>query len=388
MDKKNQKVLYVSFLPNYFSGLTQRTHHIINHMDKNEEISQIDIIHIDNHAAPPDYVTVTYQGKKRFYGISTAPSFGGGWNHLSAPVHMYERFNKVCDSTYDYIIAETPWGGMVGSLLKNEAKRSNILIYEDMDYFPGFYTKCQFRHNAMKLLEQGVLRDVDLVITIGEKLKRERERVTEKEVLVYHNGVNFKSFTKAHQKEQGAPTLLYMGAIEEWAGVDLPVYALPHLIERFPNIKYVVVGSGPYLEELEELTCRLSVREHVEFKGLHPYSALPDFLKKADIGIAVYRPIDLMKYAFTLKVVEYGAAGLPVIATAIGETEEYVNKNRSGVLIEHNVQQFISAVVKLLEDRQLYEECCQNGIAAASHMDWETILEERHNAIQAFLSKQ
>ena len=55
--------------------------------------------------------------------------------------------------------------------------------------------------------------------------------------------------------------------------------------------------------------------------GKKRYDELPNLLAKADIGVALFRVNDLMKYTFPLKVVEYMAAGLAVVGTRVGETE-------------------------------------------------------------------
>jgi len=378
-----KKVLYVCYLQNYFRGLTQRTHHLINFMANQEDIGSLDVIHINNSNEKIDIVK-KHIGKITFYGINTLPAIPWGLNHLVSPLKVFISFLKNNKMKYDYIVAESPWGGLVAILLKLFGK-TKIVIYEDMDFFPGFYTKSKIRNIIVKFLEWLVIKNADLVISVGNELANIRRRITKKEVYVSPNGVFYDKFARALQKQEHPPTLIYMGNIEEWAGVDLPIRALPRLLEKIPNLRYMVVGDGPFLEKIKQLSEELGVADHVDFVGLQPYDNLPNYLSKADIGIATYLPIDLMKYAFTLKVVEYGAAGLPVIATKIGETTKYISKNRTGILINRNEDEFYEAVIKLFENKQLYHELSTNGTKKAKLMDWDIILKKRYTMIDDFL---
>lgn len=95
-----------------------------------------------------------------------------------------------------------------------------------------------------------------------------------------------------------------------------------------------------------------------------------------------------MKYAFTLKVVEYGAAGLPVIATRIGETKRYIEDYQTGLTISYDVQEFIDKVKMIFENKTLYDQLSNNGIKRAQELDWDNLLQNRYEIINKFLSEK
>jgi len=380
-----KRVLYVAFSSEFFTGLTQRTHHVIRHMQKNESIEELHVIHINNKELAP--IEIRTDGKTTYYKVSILPVPKWGLNHLTAPFRVARRFHKQCSTHYDYIIADTPWGGIIALLLKLFG-RSKTVIYEDMDYFPGFYTKSRFRRTIMKLYEFIIMRRSRLVITVGELLKEERQRVRKKDIHVKVNGVRYELFNRAVKNVPHPPTLIYMGYLDDWSGVDLPIRCMPELLRSFPDLKLLIVGHGVGQKKLKELAESLGVQDYVEFAGLKAYEELPAELSRADIGLATFRKIPLMKYAFTLKVVEYGAAGLPVIASAIGETERYIRRHDTGILIDGDEQSFVDAVRRLLSDRTLYERLSANGIRSAEQYDWERILNERQEIIDRVLDAQ
>jgi len=64
------------------------------------------------------------------------------------------------------------------------------------------------------------------------------------------------------------------------------------------------------------------------------------------VGIATFVPNELMNYAFMMKVVEYMAAGLPVIGKKIGETQRIIEKHDCGKIIHYKVEEFVEAATK------------------------------------------
>ncbi|KAE9635588.1 glycosyltransferase [Defluviitalea raffinosedens] len=385
-NNKHKSVLYICFIQNYFNTLIQRTHHIVQYMTKQNDIENIDIIYVKQD--PEKHVDIFQEGKQTYYGISTIPAWKYGLGHISNPLKMFFRFYKINKKKYDYIVAESPWGGIVALMLKL-FRKSSVVIYEDMDYYPGFYTKSKIRNIIVNMFEKIVMRHSDLIITVGQELRTLRRTYTKKEIKVIPNGVKFNTFYNGikHKPEHDL-TMIYMGKLDDWAGVDLPIKAMPQLIKIIPNIKYLIIGEGPSEKKLKEMAKQLGVEKNVEFLGLKSYEELPYYLSKADIGIATFQPIPLMKYAFTLKVVEYGAAGLPVIATRIGETKRYIEDYQTGLTISYDVQEFIDKVKMIFENKTLYDQLSNNGIKRAQELDWDNLLQNRYEIINKFLSEK
>lgn len=379
-------ILYITFMQNYFNTLVQRTHHIIDNMEKREDINKIDVIIIDN-SQEEKIRKLEVKGKVTYYSVKITPSWIFGLGHISNPLKMFFRIKKFNKDQYSYIIAETPWGGLVGTLLKLIG-RTNKLIYEDMDYFIGFYTKSKVRRILVNLLENIVMKSSNLIVTIGDELEKVRQKQTKKKIIVIPNGVNTESFNAAISKSEHVPTLVYMGKMDDWAGIDLVIKSLPIIKKNIDNIKFIIIGEGNYEEQLKSLVEECNLSSNVEFVGLKKYTELVEYLKIADIGVATFKKIDLMKYACTLKILEYGAGGLPVIATAIGETENYIEKNKCGIAIKYDEKEFAQAVLNLFNNTVLYKRLSENGIEASYKMQWDELLEDRYNKINNFLDNK
>lgn len=88
-----------------------------------------------------------------------------------------------------------------------------------------------------------------------------------------------------------------------------------------PELRLRIIGGGPERQRLESLAAELRIDERVEFTGSVAPSEVPQLLAGLDIATAPYPLPDAgaEHYFSPLKVYEYLAAGLPVVASAVGE---------------------------------------------------------------------
>lgn len=83
------------------------------------------------------------------------------------------------------------------------------------------------------------------------------------------------------------------------------------------NVHLYVLGNGPSLSELENLSTALGVGDKVSFLPPVAYKAVPPYLKAADIGIVPIPNTLWFHVSMPIKLLEYMAMGLPVIAPSI-----------------------------------------------------------------------
>jgi len=102
--------------------------------------------------------------------------------------------------------------------------------------------------------------------------------------------------------------LLYVGGLEPQYHLTTVVEALDHL----DNWHFVILGNGSQREQFEDFDDN---HENVHYLGSVPYEYVPGYMHVSDVGIT------LLNDRNTLKVLEYGAAGLPVVHIE-GDAEE------------------------------------------------------------------
>jgi glycosyltransferase involved in cell wall biosynthesis len=234
----------------------------------------------------------------------------------------------------------------------------------------------------MRAREQICARHADGVASVSHNLLELRKRQGARQIVVVPNGVDYNLFEKAQQKRDHPPTLLYMGTLADGWGADLPIMALPIIMKRIPKIRYMIMGTGPDKPQLRAMVSDLGLDECVHFLGIQEYEHLPYFLAEADLGVAISRDNEFRRYACPLKVVEYMAAGLPVIGSKFGETQFIIEGANAGKTVEFSVQAFASAVIDLLTHQSEYNLHSANAISFAKAYDWEQLLNQEFAFIE------
>jgi glycosyltransferase involved in cell wall biosynthesis len=177
--------------------------------------------------------------------------------------------------------------------------------------------------------------------------------------------------------------------------VSRVIDVLTRVRERVPDAQLLVVGKGLFGEEEElfrlaeqvgfALTNHESrITDHelrfttdIAYLGFVPAENLPAAFAQATIAIYPFDDTLVNRCKCAVKLCDLLAAGVPVVAEAVGQNREYVRHGETGLLVEPgDVDGFAAAVVRLLEDAPLRERL---GSAAARDLRerfaWEQLVE-------------
>lgn len=348
-------------------------------------VEQIDIIgHANFYEGPPasaphrliaglrqiarQRVTMTQEGNIRTIKVRRL--------HLPQPLDMliqafwiYVCLRPVLKERYEVAVVSAPDNVLLAKLLKR-AGCIRHLIYYDADYFPAYVDPRWSR--VADWQERRYMRTADGVASVSRALASLRQQQGARRSVVVGNGVDFDRFNAAPaQRLPHPPTLIYTGTLDLRWGVDLGIRALSHLRERLPDARYLIVGDGPARPVLEELAASLQLSDHVQFTGWVDYEALPALLAQADIGLATSRPNAFRQYASPMKVVEYMAAGLPVIGSGGGEPECMINEAGAGVHTTPDPESIAETAHAMLTAPETWHTFSQAGIRYARARSWE-----------------
>jgi glycosyltransferase involved in cell wall biosynthesis len=135
------------------------------------------------------------------------------------------------------------------------------------------------------------------------------------------------------------------------------------LLEDIPALEVVIVGDGPERGRLEAMVERLNLAGSVKFLGRRPPEALPDLLAAFDVGV-----LSSDFEASPLSVLEFMAAGKPVVATRVGGVPALVEDGGQGLLVPpRDPQSLACAALTLLRDRELRRALGANGQQRQRH---------------------
>ncbi|MFI2102896.1 glycosyltransferase [Isoptericola sp. NPDC019693] len=189
--------------------------------------------------------------------------------------------------------------------------------------------------------------------------------------------LHFGRDTSARRVRQDATplTVLFVGTLKPWHGLDVLVDAFAVVRGRVPDARLLLVGDGPEREAVLARAEALGVADAVEHAGAVAPSDVPALLHRADVAVAPYPPLDDF-YFSPLKVYEYLAAGLPVVASAVGELPDALEHGAAGALVPPgDAAALADALVALAhdDDRRAALAARAREVAVERH-DWSVVV--------------
>lgn len=215
-------------------------------------------------------------------------------------------------------------------------KRSILRIADRFDAFrkisPNF-----------KKLEEELKDKTDIIIYTAKTLKSYL-RGYEDKMFYMPNGVNIEHFLNSKKdipddlKEIPKPRAVYVGAIEEWFGINF----LAEVARKCKNFSFVLIGS-PNIN-----VSNLKNIPNIYFLGRRDYSRIPAYISNSDVGIIVF-DVDhpVVSSVNPIKLYEYMTCGIPVVATRWEELEMM----ESPAYLAEGVDDFVDYLNLALEDR-------------------------------------
>jgi glycosyltransferase involved in cell wall biosynthesis len=190
----------------------------------------------------------------------------------------------------------------------------------------------------------------------AKKVTIEAERVSPEKVFVVYTGVDLVRYSSSAGDLEvaaalGIPTnARVVGIVATFRPVkDLALFlrAAEIVARNVENSAFLLVGHGPLKPELERLADALGIRDRVFFSDGH--GGVPDYLARMAIAC-----LSSQSEGLPNAILEYMAAGLPVVARDVGGISELVRDGVTGLLVRDRAPDaFAAPVIRLLQDEDL-----------------------------------
>jgi len=149
---------------------------------------------------------------------------------------------------------------------------------------------------------------------------------------------------------------------------------LADVIQALPllpvGVTFSILGDGPLLDELKELSLKLNVSDRVNFMGFVRHEKAVDLLRSADVFI---RPS--LTEGLGCSFLEAMSVGLPLIATPVGGIPDFLKDGETGLFCDvNNPKDIADKVLRLMNDKELYKKISKNGVEIVREKyDWNGI---------------
>ena len=141
-----------------------------------------------------------------------------------------------------------------------------------------------------------------------------------------------------------------------------------------PILKIVGKARKDWLKELTRSARKLKIANEIEFAEAVRHREMPEVIAEAHIGAAPFLATERnTKQGFCpIKVLEYMACGLPVVAPAIPSVEELARHDIEGILYKPNsLARLSDALTRLIDDEMLRLRLGENGRTRTESFTWK-----------------
>ncbi|HEX8377336.1 MAG TPA: WcaI family glycosyltransferase [Pedobacter sp.] len=247
---------------------------------------------------------------------------------------------------FDFVVTVVPsfQFGLLGVIYKKFRKAKFVYHIQDMQIEAARDLQMIKSEKVIKTLlglEKYIFDNSDYISSISEGMVSRIQEKAKKDIFLLPNWADVNLFypivDKAVVKREFGfePTdkiVLYSGAIGEKQGLEAILYAAKELVQH-QNVKFIICGSGPYKEKLQNLATELSL-QNVIFFPLQPFEKFNQFLNLADIHLVIQKATasDLVMPSKLTTILSVG--GLALITANPGSgLHSLVQKYNMGLLV-------------------------------------------------------
>lgn len=223
---------------------------------------------------------------------------------------------------------------------------------------------------ALEAIERFVYRKADHIVPVTKAFETHiaQRGGSADAITVIRNGVNLDLFEQLPRDDalatqwalQGKFVCAYVGTHGMAHGLDTILEAA-ELLKDETDIVFLMVGDGAERARLAEAVESRGL-SNVKMMGQQAKELMPAIWSITDLSLVLLKKLDLFKTVIPSKIFESMAMSRPIVLGVEGEVQGIIEASGSGLCIEpESAQELASAVLRLKNDRALYEQLCSAG---------------------------
>ena len=211
--------------------------------------------------------------------------------------------------------------------------------------------------SKVKIANRILCRMVDKIVVVAECGKRylvEHEGVNEKKIIKIYNGIDSKKFGTRQEvtlirRELGITDdqslIGIVARLDPIKNHTCLIRAMKIIATRLPEAVLLIIGDGALRSELESLTAKLQLQNHIKFLGAR--NNIAELLSVMDVFV-----LSSLSEGLSLTLIEACAAARPIVATDVGGNAEIVEHESNGLLVPSDQPEVMAkAILEILNDK-------------------------------------
>jgi glycosyltransferase involved in cell wall biosynthesis len=173
------------------------------------------------------------------------------------------------------------------------------------------------------------------------------------------------------------PLIIFVGSFFPYQDVKGLLEAYAALLKSNPRARLVLVGEGEQYTEMVQVAHSLGIDGSARFAGFIPHTEIPAMIGAADIAVAPYARINNENFlGSSMKLVEYMASGIAIIASDNGQISQVIRDGVNGLLVPAgDVDALTGALERLVNDPPLRQRLGRQArLDAVQNYSWDQYL--------------
>ena len=190
------------------------------------------------------------------------------------------------------------------------------------------------------------------------------------------------------RRENGREFVLcYPGTLAWHQGLDVAIEAMALVRERAPNVRLLIVGDGPEREKLQHMTADRKLESCVSISGLVPLEKVAEIMATIDAGVVPKRTDSFGNEAFSTKIMEFMAMGVPVIASRTRIDEYYFNDDLVEFFTSGDAADLSEKILDLAKHQPRRDALRANAFEFIAANNWDVRKQEYFRLVDRLVEK-
>jgi glycosyltransferase involved in cell wall biosynthesis len=253
------------------------------------------------------------------------------------------------------------------------AWRQNIPLVLEVNS-PLAYERITYEYLTLRQLarrcERFICSKADLVVVVSTPLKEYliEQEVPADKIIVVPNGVDSTIFRPDISSRQvvrdglgflpDTVVIGFVGMLRPWHGVGSLCESIWNLKQKNINVHLLIVGDGPSRSEIDAFIQERKIEECVTITGRVLHSEISSYLTAFDIGVSPRANF----YASPMKILEYMATGLAVVAPRMPNIQDIITDGVNGLLFDpESIEDLTATLLSLTKDSNRRKQLGQSA---------------------------
>jgi glycosyltransferase involved in cell wall biosynthesis len=166
--------------------------------------------------------------------------------------------------------------------------------------------------------------------------------------------------------------MCYPGTLNWHQGVDLVIRAMALLRDSVPQLRFLIIGDGPERDKLQAMVKQQSLESRVSLLRMIPLEQVAEVMATVDLGVVPKRRNSFGNEAFSTKIMEFMAMGVPVVASDTRIDEWYFGGGQVQFFESENVEDLATKIFTLVRDSEIRQTLRARGIEFIKNNNWNS----------------